>query len=99
MDKICFKFSSSVPSLSSTFSHHVFFLSFKDKTGTLWFGIIGDASRYDGQSFTTFSAEQELANNSVQSIAKDKTGNLSLVGTNGGASRNDGQSLTSLSIW
>ena len=53
-----------------------------DKKGNLWFG--GDAgaglSRYDGKSFTRFTTNDGLLNNSIWSILEDKTGKL-WVGT------------------
>ncbi len=48
----------------------------EDKSGNLWFGISGGVSRYDGNSFTTYSESEGLANNIVRSIIEDKSGNL-----------------------
>ena len=66
-----------------------------DKTGNIWFGTVGGGvSRYDGKSFTNFTALQGLASNIVQCITEDKAGSL-WIGTNGGGvSRYDGRSFT-----
>jgi hypothetical protein len=68
----------------------------EDKSGNLWFGISGGVSRYDGNSFTTYSESEGLANNIVRSIIEDKSGNL-WFGTSGGVSRYDGKSFTTYS--
>ena len=54
----------------------------------------GGVSRYDGKSFTTYTTAQGLANNSVLSIAEDKSGNLWFGTDGGGVSRYDGKSFT-----
>jgi hypothetical protein len=49
----------------------------EDKSGNLWFGTYGGGvSRYDGKSFTNFTTDHGLANNSIPSITEDKSGNL-----------------------
>ena len=64
---------------------------YKDSKGNLWFGTDGGGvSRYDGKSFTNFTAAQGLAN-SVMSITEDKTGNLWFGTYGGGVSRYDGK--------
>ncbi|MCE9538348.1 MAG: SpoIIE family protein phosphatase, partial [Bacteroidetes bacterium] len=80
----------------------------EDNSGNIWFGTYGGGiSRYtpprfptkDGSDgfFTTYTAEQGLANNVVLTALKDKSGNL-WFGTNGGGlSRYDGKSFTSFS--
>ena len=50
-------------------------------------------SRYDGQTFTTFTTEDGLTSNSVRSLMQDREGQL-WFGTEGGASRYDGQTFT-----
>ena len=70
--------------------------------GNLWFGTDGGGvSRYDGKSlpagqasFTNFTTEQGLANNTVLSITEDKRGNLWFGTQGGGVSRYDGKSFT-----
>ena len=71
----------------------------EDKEGYLWFGTEdGGVSRYDGQSFVTFTTKDGLAGNCVTSILEDREGNL-WFGTGGwdvegnGVSRYDGQSF------
>ena len=60
----------------------------EDKTGNIWFGTHGGASRFDGKSFTNFTTDQGLANNVVKTILEDKMGNL-WFGTDCGVSRYD----------
>ena len=71
----------------------------EDKEGYLWFGTEdGGVSRYDGQSFVTFTTEDGLAGNCVTSILEDREGYL-WFGTGGwdieggGVSRYDGQNF------
>ena len=68
---------------------------YADKMGNLWFGTYGGGvSRYDGKSFTNFTADQGLAGNLIKTIAEDKFGNI-WFGTNGsGVSKYDGKSFT-----
>jgi serine phosphatase RsbU (regulator of sigma subunit) len=48
-----------------------------DSEGNIWFATQGGGvSKYDGKSFITYTTEQGLANNTVRSIAEDKSGNL-----------------------
>jgi ligand-binding sensor domain-containing protein/serine phosphatase RsbU (regulator of sigma subunit) len=64
-----------------------------DGKGNIWFATQGGGvSKYDGKSFLTYTTEQGLANNSVLSIAEDKSGNL-WFGTGEGLSRYDGKSF------
>ena len=72
------------------------------RSGALWFGSITDgASRYDGESFTKFTAAADapskhvsgLANNDVLWIFEDRDGHVWL-GTNDGLSRYDGETIT-----
>ncbi len=53
----------------------------------------GGVSRYDGQSFTTLTAEDGLADCEVLSILQDRDGYF-WFGTFGGVSRYDGQRFT-----
>ena len=47
------------------------FSIFEDKNGNLWFGTYGGGvSRYDGESFVTYTTAQGLAENNVWSIVK-----------------------------
>ncbi len=67
---------------------------YKDKSGNLWFGTSGGGvSKYNGKSFTSYTASQGLANNIVRCILEDKKGNL-WFGTNGGLSKYDGKYFT-----
>ena len=64
-----------------------------DSEGNIWFATQGGGvSKYDGKSFITYTTEQGLANNSVRSIAEDKSGNP-WFGTDGGVSKYDGKSF------
>ena len=64
----------------------------RDREGHLWFGTSVGASRYDGQSFTTFTTHDGLETNMVRAISQAKAGHL-WFGTLIGASRYDGQNL------
>ena len=63
---------------------------YEDTTGALWFGSDrgsagtsgGSLCRYDGQSFTSFGAQDGLSNFAVWAIVEDQAGNL-WVGTRG----------------
>src|SRR5688572_13317824 len=49
--------------------------SLQDKAGNLWFGTTGDGVyKYDGKSFTQFTATNELNSNTVWHILEDKNG-------------------------
>jgi len=71
----------------------------EDREGYLWLGTEdGGVSRYDGQSFMTFTTENGLAGNNITSIIEDREGYL-WFGTGGwsvegsGVSRYDGQNF------
>jgi len=59
----------------------------------LWFGTADGVSRFDGQTWTTYTEEDGLADNSVYAIAVDADGTL-WFGTADGVSRFDGQTWT-----
>ncbi len=64
---------------------------FQDREGYLWFGTNGGGvSRFDGQTFTTFTKEDGLTDNRVSVIVQDRNGNLWFGTGGGGASRFDG---------
>ena len=65
----------------------------QDREGHLWFGTSGGASRYDGQTFRTFTTKDGLANDFVAAIAQDREGHLWFGTSGGGASRYDGQTF------
>jgi ligand-binding sensor domain-containing protein/serine phosphatase RsbU (regulator of sigma subunit) len=72
---------------------------YKDKTGNLWFGTDGAGiSRYDGKSFTNYSAAQGLANNDILSITQDKKGNFWFGTYGGGVSRYNGKTFTNFNV-
>ena len=58
-------------------AHNMVIPVFQDREGYLWFGTQDGVSRYDGQSFATFSVER-----SVSRILQDREGNL-WFGTSG----------------
>ena len=68
---------------------------YEDKTGNIWFGTEGGASRYDGNSFRNFTTKEGLPNNDVNSIIEDKTGRF-WIGTRGDACIYDGKTFTRL---
>jgi len=61
----------------------------QDREGVLWFGCGDGVSRYDGQTFTTFTTKDGLAHNNVQSILQDREGVLWFGTYGGGVSRYD----------
>lgn len=70
----------------------------QDKAGNLWFGTTGDGVyRYDGRSFTNFTAKDGLNSNRVWCILEDKAGNIWL-GTDAGICRYDGKTFTPVPI-
>ena len=72
----------------------------EDREGHLWFGTgelgteEGGVSRYDGQTFTTFTTQDGLAQNTVRSILEDRDGHLWFGTGGGGVSRYDGTQFT-----
>ena len=51
--------------------------SLQDKAGNLWFGTTGDGVyKYDGKSFTQFTAKNGLNSNSVNHMLEDKDGKI-----------------------
>ena len=49
----------------------------RDTKGNLWFGTSdGGVTEYDGTSFTNYTRQQGLANNTVWAITEDNDGNL-----------------------
>lgn len=68
--------------------------SLQDKAGNLWFGTTGEGLyRYDGKSFTQFTTNDGLSDNTVYSLAEDKAGNI-WIGTADGLSRYDGKKIS-----
>jgi hypothetical protein len=47
---------------------------YSDREGNLWFGTRGGVSRYDGNTFTTFTSENGLVDEAVWSVCQDKEG-------------------------
>jgi ligand-binding sensor domain-containing protein len=66
---------------------------YEDKTGTIWFGTGGGASRYDGKSFRNFTTKDGLPDNDINAIIEDKTGRF-WFGTRGNACIYDGKTFT-----
>ncbi|OGG49304.1 MAG: hypothetical protein A3F84_18565 [Candidatus Handelsmanbacteria bacterium RIFCSPLOWO2_12_FULL_64_10] len=76
---------------------------FQDRDGHLWFGTyFNGASRYDGRTFTTFTAKDGLADDNVSVILQDREGVL-WFGTQKGLIRYDpspsGPALRSGQAW
>lgn len=66
-----------------------------DKSGNLWFATFGGGvSRYDGKTFTSYTASMGLVSNLATCIFEDKDRNL-WIGTRGGVSRYNGKFFTS----
>ncbi len=65
----------------------------EDNTGKFWFGTRGNATVYDGKTFTTIKNKDGKAFTNVRSIIKDKKGNIWMGGYNG-LWRYDGSTFT-----
>src|SRR5262249_48874161 len=65
---------------------------FEDSEKTLWFGVIGGLSRFDGQRFISTRQRPDFPGNSVQSIIQDAGGDFWL-GLNSGIMRTTGMEL------
>ena len=76
----------------------------EDKTGNIWFvNLYNGLCRYDGKSYTHFTKENGLCNDTIDCIYEDKKGNI-WVGSDtkwntggGGLCRYDGKSFTRFS--
>jgi ligand-binding sensor domain-containing protein len=76
---------------------------YEDKTGNIWFGNGGGASRYDGKSFQNYKMNEQSPDsnvwvrdhNDVNSIIEDKTGKF-WFGTRGNACIYDGKTFSVL---
>jgi ligand-binding sensor domain-containing protein len=70
----------------------------QDKKGNLWFVTTGDGVyRYDGKSFTQFTATNGHIGNIVNCIFEDKDGKI-WIGTVAGAGLYDGKTFTEIKI-
>lgn len=65
-----------------------------DQQGAVWFGTPCGVTRYDGQSWATYTTRQGLVDDNVTAIWGDEQG-LVWFGTPAGLSRFDGQAWTS----
>src|SRR5688500_317361 len=72
--------------------------SLQDKAGNLWFGTTGDGVyKYDGKSFTQFTAKNGLNSNSVNHMLEDKDGKI-WIGTLEGLILYDGETFAEIQI-
>ena len=55
----------------------------QDKNGNIWFSNWGGAYRYDGKSFTSFTASDGLTIGEIMRITEDRNGNLWFGGAGG----------------
>ena len=65
----------------------------EDRSGNLWLGTDGGATKFDGRNFTHFTEKQGLSNNKVTCIIEDKSRNIWFGTAGGGAIRYDGSSF------
>jgi ligand-binding sensor domain-containing protein len=72
--------------------------SLQDKAGNLWFGTSGEGVyKYDGKSFSQFTATNGLNSNHVYCILQDKDGKI-WIGTEAGVCLYDGKSFATIQI-
>lgn len=72
--------------------------SLQDKAGNLWFGTTGNGLfKYDGKTFTQFTASNGLNHNSVNHILEDKDGKI-WIGTDAGLVLYDGKTFVEIQI-
>ncbi|MBA4851441.1 hypothetical protein H1R81_13610 [Emticicia sp. BO119] len=72
--------------------------SLQDKASNLWFGTTGEGVyKYDGKSFSQFSASNGLKSNMINHIMEDKNGKI-WIGTAAGAYFFDGKTFVEVKI-
>jgi ligand-binding sensor domain-containing protein len=70
----------------------------QDKAGNLWFGTTGEGLyKYDGKSFTQFTASNGLNHNSVNHMLEDKDGKI-WIGTAAGLVLYNGKTFNEIQI-
>ena len=69
----------------------------EDREGHMWLASAQGLSRYDGQTFTTFTREDGLASDYVGHMLEDREGNL-WFGTERGVSVYDGRLFTTFTV-
>lgn len=65
----------------------------EDRAGGVWFATFAGPIRYDGKTFTNFSAEVGLPGTRVFSLLESKSGAMWFGSITGGATRYDGKSF------
>ena len=55
----------------------------QDRLGNLWICTSTGLNKYDGHSFTSFTAENGLVDNTIRDIAEDQAGNIWLATRSG----------------
>ena len=67
----------------------------EDKEGNLWFGTDGfGISKYNGKTFTNYTMEDGLCDNTINELMLDSKGNLWIGTYWGGVSKYDGEKFT-----
>ena len=69
----------------------------QDKNGNLWFASDGGGvCIYNGKSFTNYTIQNGLCNNSIKGLLEDRNGNIWFGTRRGGLCFYDGKSFTNL---
>ncbi len=85
------------PNGHETYNKNYVFSMALDRDGDKWFGTWGGGvSRFDGEKWTNFTAEDGLAGDIVYAVTLDPHDGALWFGTNHGVSRFDGQNWTSI---
>lgn len=68
---------------------------YEDRSGTIWIGGQGGLSKFNGESFETYTTADGLPHNDINTLMEDRDGNL-WIGTRGNAGIFDGKQFKEL---